>query len=76
MSDVYSSEQNLCLIDLAYLMEASDTLMRDRSRSSFSLELSSCNLRSLRSAMDCFFVFCVTSVADCVGRGHAVELQI
>lgn len=38
-------------------MEASETLIRGRSRSSFSRVLSSFNRRSFRSAMLCFFDF-------------------
>lgn len=39
-----------------YLIDASATFTRGLSRSSFSLVLSSCNLRSLRSAIDCFLL--------------------
>ena len=38
-----------------YLIEASATLTLGRSKSSLRRELSSCNLRSFRSAIDCFF---------------------
>ena len=38
-------------------MLASATLTLGRSRSSLSLEFNSCSLRSLRSAIDCFFDF-------------------
>ena len=38
----------------SYDIDASETRIRGRSRSSFSRELSSFNRRSFRSAMDCF----------------------
>ena len=47
-----------------YDIEASETLMRGRSKSSLRRELSSFRRRSLRSAMDCFLFF--TSPCDLI----------
>lgn len=58
-----------CISDI----EASETLIRGRSRSSRRRELSSLSRRSLRSAMDCFLFF--TSPCDLISYAAGITLN-